>query len=162
MLRNSYLKPIKQVFSLNNGLVVIATTMQPLQQLLLHCGQSLHDQISQATPGITRSHIPCYYRNHLELFCATLRCVNQQQAIRNFIPLLRSHTFTKKKAKSSKMKVITIVQSKNLERFVRTEISFALTKNGGSMLIGLGGRSFPVVRLAGWLAGRQTKFSLGC
>ena len=52
------------------------------------------------------------------------------------------------------------------ERFVRMEISFALTKNGGSMPIGLGGRSFPVVRLAGWLAGwlagRQTKFSLGC
>ena len=35
------------------------------------------------------------------------------------------------------------------------EISFALTKNGGSMPIGLGGKSFPVVRLAGWLAGRR-------
>ena len=32
------------------------------------------------------------------------------------------------------------------------EISFTLTKNGGSMPIGLGGRSFPVVRLAGWQA----------
>ena len=46
------------------------------------------------------------------------------------------------------------------------EISFALTKNGGSMPIGLGGRSFPVVRLAGWLAGwlagRQMKILLGC
>ena len=40
------------------------------------------------------------------------------------------------------------------------EISFALTKNGGSMPIGLGGRSFPVVRLAGWLAGRQADKNL--
>ena len=44
------------------------------------------------------------------------------------------------------------------------EISFALTKNGGSMPIGLGGRSFPVVRLsvrpAGWLAGWQADKNL--
>ena len=35
---------------------------------------------------------------------------------------------------------------------MQTEISFALTKNGGFMPIGLGGRLLPVVRLAGWLA----------
>ena len=35
------------------------------------------------------------------------------------------------------------------------EISFALKKNGDSVPIGLGGRSFPVVRLAGRLAGWQ-------
>ena len=41
------------------------------------------------------------------------------------------------------------------ERFVRTEISFGQTKNRGSMPIGLGGRSFPVVRLAGWQADKN-------
>ena len=41
------------------------------------------------------------------------------------------------------------------ERFTQTEISFALTKNGGFMPISLGGRSFPVVRLSICPAGRR-------
>ena len=60
----------------------------------------------------------------------------------------------KKKAKSSKDESnhhLTEQESLSVqERFVRTDISLALTKNGGSMPIGLGSRSFPVV----WLAGR--------
>ena len=44
------------------------------------------------------------------------------------------------------------------ERFEWMEITFALTKNGGSMHIGLGSRSFSVVRLVG----RQMKILLGC
>ena len=34
------------------------------------------------------------------------------------------------------------------ERFMRTEITFTLRKNGGYRTNGLGGRSFPVVRQA--------------
>ena len=45
-----------------------------------------------------------------------------------------------------------MVQSKNQERFVWTEITFILRKNGGYRTNGLGGRSFPVVRQAGWQA----------
>ena len=110
MLRDSYLKPIKSDFSLNNASVVIATahTIIPAAYVVIILWSVV---TSQTTVGITRSHIPCY-RSHLE-FCVTLKCVNQQQAIQNFTPLQRSHTFMKKKAKSSKMKVITMVRSKN-------------------------------------------------
>ena len=61
-------------------------------------------------------------------------------------------TFTKKKTKPGNMKVVTMVQSKNLlsvqGRFKWTEITLALRKKGDSMTSGLGSRSFPVVRLA--------------
>ena len=39
------------------------------------------------------------------------------------------------------------------ERFMQMEITFTLRKNGGYRTSGLGGKSFPVVRQAGWLAG---------
>ena len=41
------------------------------------------------------------------------------------------------------------------EMFVQTEITFTLRKNGGYRTSGLDSRPFPMVRLAGWLAGRQ-------
>ena len=44
------------------------------------------------------------------------------------------------------------------ERFEWMEITIILRKNGGYMPSGLGGRLFPVIRLAG----RQTKISFGC
>ena len=50
-----------------------------------------------------------------------------------------------------------MVQSKNLccnKKSLCTEITFTLRKNGGYVSNGIGGRSFPVDRQAGWLAGR--------
>ena len=49
-----------------------------------------------------------------------------------------------------KMKVITMVQNKNL-CWNKKGSYLSLRKNGGHMLSGLGGRSFPVDRQAGRL-----------
>ena len=57
------------------------------------------------------------------------------------------------------MKVITVVQSKNLYEFVQMKIIFTLRKNGGFMSSSLDSRLFPVDRLAGWQADKNLAIS---
>ena len=67
-----------------------------------------------------------------------------------------SHLY-EEESQALKIKVTTMAQS-----HVRADrITFTLRKNEGYMSSGLGGRSLPVHRQAGWLAGRLAAWQAG-